>query len=77
MNPGIHPVLSSDKKKLLGLDSLNVSVAGFPDSTPLAWWQKFDGGREFYVAIGHNKEDYENPILYHLIDNGILWAMKR
>ena len=43
---------------------------------PLAWYHQFDGGREFYLALGHNKEDYANPLLYGIIENGILWAMK-
>ena len=75
LNPGIHPVLVADRTKLQFLDAMKVDVVGFPNPTPLAWWQKFDGGREFYVAIGHNKEDYANPILYRLIENGIIWAM--
>ncbi len=51
-------------------------VSTFPNPLPLAWYQNFDGGREFYIALGHNKEEYANPILYGIIKNGILWAMK-
>lgn len=75
LNPGIHPVLVSDPTKLKFLDEMKGDVATFPHPTPLAWWQTFDGGREFYVALGHNKEDYANPLLYRLIENGIIWAM--
>jgi type 1 glutamine amidotransferase len=42
---------------------------------PLAWYMEVDGGREFYTALGHRKEDYENPILYRHILGGLLWAM--
>lgn len=73
--PGIHPVLVIDRKKLQGLDAMKVDVESFPDPLPLAWWQQFDGGREFYVALGHNKNDYSNSILYRIISNGIVWAM--
>jgi type 1 glutamine amidotransferase len=76
LNPGIHPVLVSDRTALRFLDEMNVDAARFPNPTPLAWWQTFDGGREFYVALGHNKEDYANPILYGIIENGITWAMR-
>ena len=75
LNPGIHPVLVADRTTLQFLDVMKGDAASFPNPTPLAWWQTFDGGREFYVAIGHNKDDYANPILYRLIENGILWAM--
>ena len=75
LNPGIHPVLVADRTKLHLLDAMKVDPTSFPNPTPLAWWQKFDGGREFYIALGHNKEDYANPTLYRLIENGILWAI--
>jgi type 1 glutamine amidotransferase len=42
---------------------------------PLAWYMEVEGGREFYTALGHKKEDYENPILYRHILGGLLWAM--
>jgi type 1 glutamine amidotransferase len=77
LNPGLHPVLVIDRTKLTGLEAMKVDVESFPNPLPLAWWQKFDGGREFYVAIGHNKNDYANPTLYQIIENGILWAMTK
>jgi type 1 glutamine amidotransferase len=75
LNPGIHPVLVSDRTKLQYLDAVKNDLSTFATQTPLAWWQKFDGGREYYIALGHNKEDYANPILVKLIENGIVWAM--
>jgi type 1 glutamine amidotransferase len=75
LNPGIHPVLVTDRTKLTDLDQMNVDVSSFPNPLPLAWYQHFDGGREFYLALGHNKLDYSNPLLYGIIRGGILWAM--
>jgi type 1 glutamine amidotransferase len=77
LNPGMHPVLVADRTKLQFLDVMKGDVSALPNPTPLAWWQTFDGGREFYIALGHNKTDYDNPTLYRLIENGILWAMTR
>ncbi len=77
LNPGIHPVLVSDRTKLQFLDAVKNDLSTFATETPLAWWQKFDGGREYYIALGHNKEDYANPILVKLIENGIVWAMTK
>ncbi len=85
-NPGMHPILVADRSKLDGLDATGnnprVKELGgvdkaFPNPVPLAWWQKFDGGREVYIAIGHNKEEYAKPMLYNLIRNGITWAMTK
>jgi uncharacterized protein len=76
LNPDIHPLLVTDRTKLASLDASKIDVSKFPVDLPLAWYHEFDGGREFYLALGHNKEDYENPLLYGIIKNGILWAMK-
>jgi type 1 glutamine amidotransferase len=75
LNPDIHPVLVTDREKLSSLEQMKIDVASFPNPLPLAWYHNFDGGREFYIALGHNKEDYANPILYGIIEDGILWAM--
>jgi type 1 glutamine amidotransferase len=75
LNPDIHPVLVTDRTKLDALDKMKIDVSSFPNPLPLAWYHQFDGGREFYLALGHNKEDYANPTLYGIIENGILWAM--
>jgi type 1 glutamine amidotransferase len=75
LNPDIHPVLTTDRTKLAGLADAKVDPASFSNPLPLAWFHHFDRGREFYLALGHNKEDYENPILYRTIEGGILWAM--
>jgi type 1 glutamine amidotransferase len=77
LNPDIHPVLVTDRTKLSYLDLMKIDVNSFPNPLPLAWYHNFDGGREFYLALGHNKEDYANPILYGIIERGILWAMKK
>jgi type 1 glutamine amidotransferase len=76
LNPDIHAVLVTDRTKLATLEPMTIDAGKFPVDLPLAWYQEFDGGREFYLALGHNKEDYENPLLYGIIKRGILWAMK-
>lgn len=76
LNPDIHPVLVTDRTKLETLQPMTIDPSKFPVDLPLAWYHEFDGGREFYLALGHNKEDYENPLLYRIIKNGILWAMR-
>jgi type 1 glutamine amidotransferase len=77
VNPDIHPVLVIDRTLLQGTSTMKSDVASYRNPLPLAWWHTFDGGREYYIALGHKKEDYENPILYGLIANGIVWAMTK
>jgi uncharacterized protein len=74
-NPDIHPLLVTDRTKLQFMDKVKFDPNTFPNPLPLAWYHRFDGGREIYIALGHRKEEYSNPILYGLIENGILWAM--
>ena len=33
----------------------------FGDEFPLAWRHQFDGGREWYTALGHKPEHYSDP----------------
>ncbi|CAN5396409.1 hypothetical protein BH09GEM1_BH09GEM1_27770 [soil metagenome] len=75
VNPDIHPVLVIDRTLLEGTSKMKSDVESYRNPLPLAWWHRFDGGREYYIALGHKKEDYENPLLYGLIANGIAWAM--
>jgi uncharacterized protein len=75
VNPDIHPLLVTDPAKIVDPQKAMYPGDRFGDSLPLAWYHEFDGGREFYTALGHNKADYSNPILYDHILGGILWAM--
>jgi type 1 glutamine amidotransferase len=48
---------------------------GEGDEVPLCWCHKFDGGREWYTALGHQKEHYADPVFDQHLLGGILWAM--
>ena len=71
LSDSIHPLLVTDPSKL-------TDPKGAPQAKeiPLAWWQEVEGGREFYTALGHKKEDYANPVLYEHIRGGILWLIR-
>ena len=77
LSPGLHILFTTDRKALRGLDQFHVDVSQFPNPLPLAWYQKFDGGREFYLALGHREEEYSDPIFLSILTRGILWTMKR
>ncbi len=80
-----HQNLNPDMKVLLVTDPSRLDDPAKGESggarpaalLPLAWYQTYDGGREFYVALGHKKEHYADPILTHIILGGIQWAMGR
>jgi type 1 glutamine amidotransferase len=75
LQPGVKPVLVTDPRKIIDPEFAADPGDLIDGMRPLAWYQTFDGGREFYLALGHKKEDYENPILTRLILGGIQWAM--
>ncbi len=76
LSPGIHPLLVTDPAKIDDPQKATYPGDRFGDSIPLAWYQEFDGGREFYTALGHQKENYANPILCKHILGGILWTLR-
>jgi len=75
MPEGLHVLLAGDLTTLV--DPAKDSYPGkqFGDEFPLAWCHEFDGGREWYTALGHQKEHYSDPIFMKHILGGILWAM--
>jgi type 1 glutamine amidotransferase len=77
VSPAIKPLLVTDPAKLDDPKKAEYPGDRFGDSLPLAWYQTFDGGRQFYTALGHRKEHYADPILRKQILGGILWVMGR
>jgi type 1 glutamine amidotransferase len=75
LNPAMKVLLVTDPAKLDDPKKAEYPGDRFGDSLPLAWYQNFDGGRQFYTALGHKKEHYSDPILTKHILGGILWAM--
>jgi uncharacterized protein len=75
LGKNIHPLLTVDPTKLNDPKKNDPLMKAFGNSMPLAWCQTFDGGREFYTALGHKKEHYADPLLTKHILGGILWAM--
>ncbi len=75
MAADIHPVLVTDPVKLDDPKKGEYPGDRFGDSLPLVWYHEFEGGRVFYVGLGHKIEHYSDPRLQGIILGGILWAM--
>ncbi len=43
---------------------------------PVAWYQRYDGGRSWYTAGGHTSESYAEPAFLAHLAGGILWVME-
>lgn len=75
LNPDIHVLLSAD---LTTVKDENMDK--YPDETfghqfTLCWCHSFDGGREWYTALGHDAETYNTPLFRQHLEGGILWAL--
>ncbi len=77
MNPDIQPLLVADPGQLRDPNRAERPANSFGDAVPLAWYHYFEGGRVYYLALGHKKEDYRNPMLLRQILGAIEWAMER
>jgi type 1 glutamine amidotransferase len=72
---GLHFLLAGDLTTLDDPQKEKYPGKKFGDEFPLAWRHEFDGGREWYTALGHKAEYYSDPKLTQHILGGILWAM--
>ena len=75
MPDDLHVLLAGDLAKLDDPGKETYPGKNFGDEFPLAWRHQFDGGREWYTALGHQPEHYSNPGFTQHILGGILWAM--
>ncbi|MBS0000995.1 MAG: ThuA domain-containing protein [Cyclobacteriaceae bacterium] len=54
----------------------------YPGSTfgnlfPLAWIHEYDGGRQFFTALGHDPGHYKDPVFINHLKGGITWVLQK
>jgi len=74
INPSIKVLLVSDISGIKETNEKNIRPDVFGNRYPAAWCQEFDGGRTWYTALGHSKEDYSNTIFLAHILEGLKWV---
>lgn len=75
LSPGIRVLLAVDLETVSDDDSDAFPGILFGDRFPIAWYQEFDGGRQFFTALGHRPEHYSDPTFMHHILGGIQWVV--
>jgi len=75
LNPGIHVLLAGDLSTISDPHKAEYPGTVFGDRFPLAWCQEFDGGRQFFTALGHKTEYYSDPKFQQHVLGGILWVL--
>lgn len=53
------------------------STRHFGNRYPAAWCHQFDGGKIWYTALGHNKDDYSNPTYLAHLKAGLKWVLAK
>ena len=77
LNPRVHILLVGDLRTLKDDQKDKYPGRVFGDYFPLAWCQEFDGGRQWYTALGHKIEYYQDPNFIKHLEGGLRWAMTK
>ncbi len=77
LNPDIHVLLSADMTTVEDEGKDEYPGETFGQQFPLAWCHQFEGGRQFYTALGHDPWFYEDPLFVEHLRGGLLWTMLR
>lgn len=75
LNPRMHVLLAGELANLKDKDKAAYPGVVFGELFPLSWCQEFDGGRQFYTALGHKIEYYSKPDFQRHVLGGILWVL--
>ncbi len=75
LNPDIHILLSADLKTVEDKKKSEYPNTVFGDYFPICWYHEFEGGRQWYTALGHDSETYNDPTFRKHLRGGILWVL--
>lgn len=64
-----------DVNILVSIDEKSYEGGTNGDNHPMVWYHDFDGGRSFYMELGHTSESYTEPAFLHLLWAGIDYAI--
>ena len=77
LNPAMKVLLAVDLRTIEDNKKDEYPGRIFGDYFPLAWYMEFDGGRQWYTALGHKNEHYEDANYIKHLAGGIQWAMQK
>ena len=75
LNPALKVLLSADMNTVNDEGKQDFPGNLFGESFPVAWYQEFDGGRQWYTTLGHRPEQYSDPVFVEHILGGIQWVV--
>jgi uncharacterized protein len=77
LNPDMHVLLAADLTTVEDEKMQEYPANTFGKYFPLAWCHDFDGGHQWYSALGHSIEHYDDPVFQMHLLGGILWAINK
>lgn len=76
LNPDIHVLLAADLTTITDDKKNEYPGAVFGNYFPISWCHEFEGGRQFYTALGHKSEYYKDPTFLKHVLGGIQWTLR-
>jgi len=77
LNPDIHVLMAVDLSTIDDPDMNEYPGNTFGSLFPISWCHEFDGGRQFYTALGHNPDHYKEENFRAHLQGGLHWILKR
>ncbi|MEN8201602.1 MAG: ThuA domain-containing protein [Bacteroidota bacterium] len=75
LNPDIHVLLSADMTTVEDEGKVEYPGETFGTQFPLCWCHRFEGGRQWYTALGHDPWFYEDSLFVEHLRGGLLWII--
>lgn len=75
LNPDIHVLLAADLTTVEDKKRSEYPADIFGNYFPLCWSHEFEGARQWYTALGHDAETYNDPTFRKHLRGGILWVL--
>ncbi len=75
LNPDIHVLLSADLTTVEDEERETYPGEIFGQQFPLCWCHHFEGGRQWYTALGHDPWFYEDALFVQHLRGGLLWIL--
>lgn len=76
--PGINVVMAHDLSAMnpneQDAEKIKAYAEYFAGYYPAAWYHEFDGGTIWITTLGHNKEDYEDPVYVNHMLQGMAYV---
>jgi uncharacterized protein len=72
INPDLHVLVAHDLTTVEDKEKPEL----YGNTFPSVWCHEFDGGRQWYTALGHSAAKYSDPVFMQHILGGIEWVVQ-